>query len=343
MRSSVQRYPGAGRRHSSQGFTLVELLVVIAIIGVLVALLLPAIQSAREAARRISCTNNIRQVCFATLNYEDTYGKLPPGSVFQTQRRTADGGRIQWRASLSARILPFAESSALHGLIDFDQNYISNQQLEDGTYISAYVVPMYICPSDDSEMYREVGNGQLFAKTNYAASSGSRMLNESSTAGCPTVCTNEPVDWNRFALKEEVTLGSMNAGTAVRSGPFTRYEWQTELREVTDGLSQTIFFGEVVPDCSVHARRGWLDANNADGMATTTVPINYDSCQDDSPDGCQRPCNWNMEFGFKSRHPGGANFAYGDGSVHFITEDVDHENYQLLGDMADGGVISEAF
>ena len=126
------------------GFTLVELLVVIAIIGVLVALLLPAIQAAREAARRNSCMNNIRQVCLATLNYENANGTLPPGTIFNSEEG------IQLRTGVLAWILPFSEDTSLHNLIDFDQP-TDNQQLPDGTYLSGYVVEMYICPSDSEE------------------------------------------------------------------------------------------------------------------------------------------------------------------------------------------------
>ena len=103
-------------RERATGFTLVELLVVIAIIGVLVALLLPAVQAARESARRAQCVNNIRQVVLATLNYEDTHKELPPGALWRDEENN-----LRENSGLLAKILPYAEDAALHDLIDFTQ------------------------------------------------------------------------------------------------------------------------------------------------------------------------------------------------------------------------------
>ena len=333
-----QRIPEKRTRFSRplHGFTLVELLVVIAIIGVLIALLLPAVQAAREAARRASCTNNIRQVCLATLNYEVAHNVLPPGSIHWNP----DDATIKNRAGVLAWILPYAEDASLHDLIDFDRQ-TNGQKLPDGTYLSAFLVPMYICPSDDAEQVVEVrvGGGDLTlapsAMSSYAASNGSGARNNSSKCSCAT----ERAVWNKFALGPPPNLSDPENF----SGPFTRVAVQTKLKEVSDGLSSTIFFGEVRPDCSWHARRGWLHSNNADGIVSTIIPINYDSCHEDSTDGCKRPCNWNTELGFKSSHPGGANFAYGDGSVHFLPENIDHWAYQYLGDKSDGEVINVSF
>jgi hypothetical protein len=127
------------------------------------------------------------------------------------------------------------------------------------------------------------------------------------------------------------------------AGPFTRYGTAVELTDITDGLSKTIFVGEVRPLCSWHNGRGWATSNNGNGFSTTLIPINYDSCYDDHPDGCRRPCNYNTELGFKSSHPGGAHFLLGDGSAHFINEAIDMELYQDLGDKADGDVVELDF
>ena len=104
-------------------------------------------------------------------------------------------------------------------------------------------------------------------------------------------------------------------------------------------LSKTIFFGEVRPQCSQHVRGGWVASNNGNGYCTTLIPINFDTCNDRAPDPCHRSCNSNTEVGFKSNHPGGANFLIGDGSVQFLEEAIDHQMYQYLGAMNDGYVV----
>ena len=108
------------------------------------------------------------------------------------------------------------------------------------------------------------------------------------------------------------------------------------LSAISDGLSNTIFFGEVRPACSITQRQGWSLSNNGQGLTSTLVPINYDSCDDMSGDGCRQSDNWNAELGYKSSHPGGAQFVFGDGSTHFLSETIDYQNYQYLGGMADG-------
>jgi prepilin-type N-terminal cleavage/methylation domain-containing protein/prepilin-type processing-associated H-X9-DG protein len=318
-----------------KGFTLVELLVVIAIIGVLIALLLPAVQAAREAARRSTCTNNIRQVILATLNYETAQEKLPPGAVFR------DEGGIRFRTGVMTWILPYAESTSLHGLVDFTEE-TDNQKLDDGTWLSSFVVPMYICPSDEAEttveMTNRQGQLQLYSKTNYSASNGSAQRGNSPNCSC----ANLQSEWNTFGLKPTPKLSNQEDF----SGPFTRFAVSAKLKHVTDGLSNTIFFGEVLPECSVHVRRGWLDSNNSSGLISTVIPMNFDSCHPRDEPGtsnCNKPCNWNMELGFKSRHPGGVNFGFGDGSVHFLAEDIDHWSFQYLGDKADGKVVQDVF
>ncbi len=313
---------GIFRRRS--GFTLVELLVVIAIIAMLVAMLLPAVQSAREAARKMACSNNIRQVCLATLNYETAQGELPPGAIW----RDEDG--LHEQAGVLARILPYAEDKALHGLIDFEKQARS-QRAPDGTFVSSFVVPMYICPSDGSVTHTTLGSGQKMARFNYSASHGSAERINNPSCSCGLLRT-----WNKFALKKR-DFNNLNK----YSGPFSRWTYTTKLKQITDGLSKTIFYGEVRADCSVHARNGWLHSNNGNGLVTTIIPINYDSCQpaNSEADNCNKMCNWNSELGFKSAHPGGANFAYGDGSIHFLAEGIDHQTYQYLGDKADGQAI----
>lgn len=333
---------GGSRTHANSapsGFTLVELLVVIAIIGILVALLLPAVQAAREAARRSECLNNLRQIGLATLNYEITNGELPEGSYFYA------GGQWFKTVGLLGKILPYAEDTSLHELIDFDYTADANNsgegtddtQLGDGTYVASFPVDMYMCPSDTTPAVSPApwnANKQV-AKTNYVGSLGSMPVGfGNSNARCTTANST----WSPKALQFLLKRPTPGVPTTVKhfSGVFTRHAVPVKLRHITDGLSKTIFFGEVRPDCSIHVSGGWLSSNNLCGLAKTTIPINYDTCSKEAADKCNQWNNWTTEVGFKSNHVGGANFCYGDGSVALISEDIDYGAYQLLGDKFDG-------
>ena len=344
------------------GFTLVELLVVIAIIGVLIALLLPAVQAAREAARRNQCMNNLKQVMLATANFEVTLGRYPEGAVYWNGQL---GGWV-CRVGLLARILPYAEDVTLHSLVDFSTDHASgnsgcgdtsskNQQLPDGTYVASYQVKMYLCPSDSEEPFHVDGAGVERAISNYVGSNGSSFFKG---GGSSTPCVLQANSFGDFGYQTndnpDETLprnSAFNASTLFYSGPFSRHtDHPTKVKEVTDGLSNTIFFGEVVKGCNTHVNGGWMHSNNGSGLTSTFVPINYDSCNPDAgggrgaglnAPGCRAPTNWSTALGFKSNHPGGAQFAFGDGSVHFISEDIDHPTYQYLGDKTDGQVVGE--
>lgn len=341
--------PGFLHRHcghvsagkASPGFTLVELLVVIAIIGILIALLLPAVQAAREAARRTQCLNNMKQIGLATLNYEVAHGELPEGSYFYTN------GNWFKTVGLLGKILPYAEDTAVHGLIDFDYEADADGngqgsddvQLADGSYLASIPIDMYMCPSDGTPAVSPSPHNanKLVAKTNYVGSVGSMTVGFGNTAAR---CTTANSTWSPKAVHFLLKRPNPGVPKTVNdfSGVFTRHAIPVKLRQITDGTSKTILFGEVRPDCSVHVSGGWLSSNNLCGLAKTTIPINYDSCSKEAIDKCHQWNNWTTEFGFKSNHAGGANFGYGDGSTSFISEDVDYGVYQLQGDKSDGVV-----
>lgn len=308
-------------------FTLVELLVVIAIIGILIALLLPAVQAAREAARRSQCSNNIKQIGLALHNYHDTMNRFPPGGMWDPaptwdppQNPNAP------RGSVLMRLLPYIEQQVIYKGIDFKNN--TDSQSINGVPIYQMIIGTYVCPSDKND-----GLTNSVAVANYGANYGPSDVSSTGNPSCPCA---EGATWYAYR-----TVG--NYGATNPAGPFTRYghKYMCRMADVTDGLSNTIFFGEVRRDCSSHNRGGWARTNNGQGLFTTLIPINYDSCDlGNNPDGCKRYCNWNMEFGFKSLHPGGAQFLFGDGAVHFLPETIDHWNYQALGDRAGGKVAS---
>jgi len=195
------------RRRESHGFALVELLVVITIIGILIALLLPAVQSAREAPRRAQCSSNLKQIGLAVHNYATTHTVLPPGSFFFTS------GEGRNKGSILVHILPFVEQRAVFDAYDFSQADITGQTYDSGVEIRI-----------------------------------------------------------------------------------------------------------------------------------TIIPINRDTCHREiSFDNCDRYCNWHTSAGFKSLHPGGAQFLFGDGAVRMLPETIDHHTYQLLGAKADGQPVELSF
>lgn len=296
------------------GFTLVELLVVIAIIGVLIGMALPAVQASREAARKMTCSNNLKQIGLAVHNFESVHKELPPGAVWNP-----DGFK---RGSVYVYLLPFLEQPGLFEQFDL-RSENTDKALIPGTdrLVGETIVPTLICPTD-SRPERYFG----LASHNYSASRGPTTVYENEQCLCKNPWADlalAPLDHpNRFA------------------GPFTRVGTKAKNADVLDGLSNTIFFGEVRPDCSEHAQNGWSASNNGNGYCTTLIPINFDTCSESSSDACRRPCNWNTETGFRSAHEGGAHFLLGDGSVRFFMEQLDHELYQSLGAMRDGSFVT---
>jgi prepilin-type processing-associated H-X9-DG protein len=123
-------------------------------------------------------------------------------------------------------------------------------------------------------------------------------------------------------------------------GPFSRGSIPIKAKAVSDGMSNTIFLGEVRPECSHNIARGWHYSNSGQGVVSTIIPINLDTCSEDHPDGCRRWCNYSTEMGFKSPHPGGAHFGMGDGSVQFLSETIDIYTYNWLGGKADGEIAA---
>ncbi len=301
-------------KRKNWAFTLVELLVVIAIIGILVALLLPAIQAAREAARRTECNNNLKQLGLGLQNYHDTYKRFPIGSSNQYGSNIWSAGR-QRKGSVLVKLLPFIEEKGLYDplLQDGDVNaqiYALNPRPQ---------IDAYRCPSDP---YENTGA----PPTNYAKSMGSQAM---SGRGC--------TQYNGH-LNGPTGHGSTNSGNNI-SGIFSRYSWSAKLADVTDGTSTTIIMGEILPKCGDHHRGGWFNPNAL--WTSTRGPINFPTCPGEPPgfggaNGCNADGNWQTSQGFKSKHPGGAQFVFCDGSVHFLNESIDYTTYQRLGCRRDG-------
>jgi prepilin-type processing-associated H-X9-DG protein len=320
------------KRRAAKGITLIEVLLVIAIVGTMVALLLPGIQAARESARRTSCLNNLKQIGIGIANHQSARKVYPPGAIWE--RWVEPEAERRRHGSMLVHLLPYIEHQALYDAFDFEQKEIDFEVFPGtNTPIASQIVEAYVCPSDSHNgIFDGPGNdhNQYFvgrAVHNYAASNGPTGVYDNPNCSCKT-----PYD-KRYELAPIDNEKNF-------AGPFTRLGVSTKPSQITDGLSKTIFVGEVRVPCSVHAQSGWAYTNNGNGYCTTLIAINYDSCSDSAPNACNRPCTWNTDVGFKSAHPGGAQFLFGDGSVHFLNEAIDYQLYQYLGAKADGNSVS---
>jgi prepilin-type N-terminal cleavage/methylation domain-containing protein/prepilin-type processing-associated H-X9-DG protein len=323
---------------SKRGFTLVELLVVIAIIGILVALLLPAVQAAREASRRSSCQNNIKQLGLALQGYHAVYKQYPANSHWWVGPVDVCGDTVvikkeDRKGSMLVKLMPYLEENILHERLKFDGDIID--QFDKDAQIRGAVLPVLRCPSDDyPKLSDDPGDLPPHATTNYGPSVGSQ-LTFSFANSCP-----EPKG-NFFGNGDDVHACShlLNA----TSGIFSRIIFAASIPQIPDGTSKTIAMGEVLPTCNYELIRfGWWDSQI--WYVGTATPINWDSCRATTPawptkQDCGTFFNWNTSAGFKSRHPGGSNFALADGSVHFISDSIDYRNYQRLGDRRDGEAV----
>ncbi|TWT74486.1 hypothetical protein Pla123a_33090 [Posidoniimonas polymericola] len=338
-------------------FTLVELLVVIAIIGVLISLLLPAVQSARESARRLQCANNLKQLGLATLNYEDSRRKLPAAGHYAPPETAVYFSYSDWRVDLKSGpnhswlcdLLPYIEESGLHDQLDFSQ-HVSRS---DAAVLAAQPQTL-LCPSDAAvgRTFEYVIPGRrsdqtvLFGKSNYAAYS------------------------NPF-----------HADSYFRSGPIALYGMS--LRKVLDGASQTLMLAEIrTRDNQLDQRGawmlGWAGASllamdlhplyYGDSGTKESTPLSVDYTPNpnslgltQSPNGAQpdvlyecpnmaaaqlegMPCN-TAYHGYisaapRSMHPGGVNGAFLDGRVEFLANNINELAMHYMISVADGEVIS---
>ena len=296
-----------------RGFTLIELLVVIGIIAILIALLLPAAQQVREAARRMQCTSHMKQITLAMHNYHDVHGAFPMNTSF-----THDIGPLSRSRSWMQGILPYIEQTAIYESIDQDESIQFNRA------IAEMRVALYCCPTDTHDgtyAYRaDVPEEWLLGVTNYKACAGG--------------------NWGVGTYIFEANGGRFHGSTdGCEEGDGLIFECRhrpitTRLRDVTDGTSQTFALGETVVDWTKWA---WWYSNNA-VTGTCGIPLNHrgESTVPGLPSD-----DWTHAYGFASRHTGGGNFALVDGSVRFISENIDHFMYRDYASIQGGEVISE--
>ena len=334
----MQRRFSLCRRSSQRGFTLVELLVVIAIIGVLVALLLPAVQAAREAARRMSCGNNLKQFGLALQNFHDTYGSFPVGMT------NDDTNCFGW----GTYVLPFMEGTNLYNGISGNvtaagASMITNSgphpSVDAAPWTTLRVatavhdpytktsVPGFLCPSN--ALGKVDNNG--FGASHYVGNAGTT--------------THMTVDWNCAVWK-----GSTQSGVLTFDNDNTN-TWTVTMAAVNDGTSNTIMVGEVGKSTHVYPGKNtgpnfplWAGGNNDGGCHSNfmgshlrvadasyfinrvTLPLGNGGGGDSDP----------SDLCFGSFHPGGAQFVFVDGSVHFIQQNIDSVQLYRLANRMDG-------
>ena len=299
-----------------RGITLIELLVAIAIIGVLAALLLPAISSSREAARRVQCANNLKQISMAVLNYQEVHGHFPAGS---TSAGTDIGG--PYLSTWTVDILPFLEQQQLHGLWNPEKDFShqSNRRLRES------FVPTYLCPSDieqDQLVRPESGPGslrsdQLWAPGSYRAMSGHSLGQQGDHYwDNPSFARN----WH------EASMPSQNRGPMhnVAKDPGIHRKFQpVEAAEITDGLTNTLLVGEYHTSTFAFRRTLWAYAYTSYNQSSAffesrTLLPDYLRCFVIGGGGihtCKR--SWG------SLHAGDIlQFAYSDGSVHALSQNM---------------------
>jgi prepilin-type N-terminal cleavage/methylation domain-containing protein/prepilin-type processing-associated H-X9-DG protein len=301
----------ARRDSSSHGFTLIELLVVISITALLIALLLPAVQAAREAARRAQCTNNLKQIALAALNYESANESFPMGNPVGVASYTSgwiEAGNYDDGPSMFVATLPQMEQAALYNSVNFSVNICLPPNLT----IQRTHVQNLLCPSDPA--LPRVDTPVLFSTY-----SGFQVAH-SSYSGCTGTWSHWT--WSPSSTPSLATLAAQDNGIFYVNS-------RTRIADVTDGLSNTILLGERMLFERYRPETNWwfcgglgvtlfdtlTPMNPQRLVAVASLPLPSPS----SLPGAENNSLWNSA---SSRHPGGANFAMADGSVRFLKETI---------------------
>lgn len=342
--------------HRRTAFTLVELLVVIAIIGILISMLLPAVQTVREAARRSNCSNNLRQLALACHNADTALGRLPSGTTFLLDR-TVDRSGTVWTTGdgqgagdhLFAYLLPYLEQSGMHSeyLVGRPRGYkdAANHAWAETVDIHLSGFPIFKCPSYDGPSFDGISTAQgaYFARKDYFPCNGGM--------------------WLRY--------NDGNAGRIYNDGIFTGNS-DIAIEQIRDGSSNTILIGESShpvtagtpnynTNLDIGGGVGWYQAADGlidDGRAAADPNANTDAYTRYNGRAFRStfyPINFSiLESGsllsgknnnitpFSSIHPGGATFVFADGSSHFLSENIDHTGtFQPLGNKDDGLIAGD--
>jgi prepilin-type N-terminal cleavage/methylation domain-containing protein len=349
-------------KKARRGFTLIELLVVIAIIGVLIALLLPAVQAAREAARRAQCVNNLKQIGLGIFNYESSQGTFPPGMLTRSQLDLPTNCSNSQGHTLFAFILPYMELTTVYNAINFNVpawGYNAAPSITSGGVsgpfglyqATAYTtkVNIYLCPSDQygkmsNPQVADVlgGSGNPYSPSSYAGNGG----------------TIEHMWWGYGAGANQPYCDA--GGAVTPNGAFGR-NYGYKISEFLDGTSNTLLVGETSrflqePTSNFNFWNRGVGAFVDDvGSGIRIQTIAYTVPRINAPQTGVNPAYlvyntwWDINtfpqslnegtFGFRSLHPGGANFLVGDGTVKFVKQTLNPKIYQALGTRANGEIV----
>jgi type II secretory pathway pseudopilin PulG len=294
--------------------------VVIAIIGVLIALLLPAVQAAREAARRSQCSNNLKQLALGFHNYHDVHEKFPMNPSF--------AGRWGWTIPL----LPFVEQNAFYQ--ELDKN-VESWHANNWPRLTRDPLPpsCFLCPSDpwNQELLEEenfAGPTWKIRQIDYAINTGD-YRNETGLGEVEYADINS----SSGSYSGYGPNASYDGGRRPARGPMGRYVWTGNFSDILDGTANTFLLGECI---------GYLcTAQNfiTQSAATTAHPINYQNEQLIKNPPTNASPQWDSAFGFRSMHSGGASFGLCDGSVKFVPESVEHAIYRAMASRAGGETL----
>src|SRR6516162_4331411 len=279
-----------------RGFTLIELLVVIAIIAILIGLLLPAVQKVREAAARMSCSNNLKQIGLGLHNYHDTNGRLPAGSLWIPpgyDRAAAESTWITW-------LFPFLEQDNLYKTADLNRGFGQGSRNHPNNFITSSVVKVFLCPSDGDVDVSNWGSSRVWARGNYAANNGLGPMTETTT---PNTTRPQGV----FMLNSKYRLTDVTDGT-------TNTVFVSELIKVPGAVS-----GQIANDWRgvMHYPEGPLYHHNQTPNSPVPDEERLGMCISISVAPCiGTSTSWNpkrITFTARSRHTGGVNVLLGDG------------------------------
>ena len=349
----------------NKGFTLVELLVVIAIIGILISLLLPAVQQVREAARRVQCANNMRQNVLSMLNYESAHMSFPPGKNDEgtANKRTRrpitprpsdmnDGRQYAW----GIYILPFLEQNNLssimkEGTASWDTDAMDALDAN-GIPVVSNVIPSFICPSDASPdgdfnrpwSHRDIVDIRPHSKTNYVVVAG--VLDPASSTGDVLQLNqsgfqNAANQWGMFGNNSRTTFSTLRDGSSnvIAMGERSSI---TEVEAGFTGSDPFITYGAI---WSARPERNGdladvIDDGNHASRSTAYIglirDINASGASEFGVNGVRPTEGFTASF-----HPGGVNVGLADGSVHFLADNTTYGTLIALSVMADGQVLGD--